>query len=115
LVFVLQAVLTWLVAMPFLAARNRPNAAMRVRAEGLTDQVSLKEWRNHLVNDLSGGQQQRLALALARVLVMHPPLLLADEPTGNVGTVSADNVFTLIAASHVRLLSTQSGRSLTFG
>jgi steroid 5-alpha reductase family enzyme len=80
LVFVLQAVLTWLVAMPFLAARNRPNAAMRVRAEGLTDQVSLKEWRNHLVNDLS-----------------------------------ADNVFTLIAASHVRLLSTQSGRSLTFG
>ncbi|MET3124342.1 ABC-type lipoprotein export system ATPase subunit [Oxalobacteraceae bacterium GrIS 2.11] len=92
--FGLQALLTWLIAMPFLAAQGRPNAAMRVQAEGLIDQVSPKEWRNHLVNDLSGGQQQRLALT--RALLMRPALLLTDEPTGNVDTVSANKVFTLM-------------------
>ncbi|WP_354335712.1 ATP-binding cassette domain-containing protein [Undibacterium sp. GrIS 1.2] len=90
----MQALLTWLIAMPFLAAQGRPNAAMRVQAEGLIDQVSPKEWRNHLVNDLSGGQQQRLALT--RALLMRPALLLTDEPTGNVDTVSANKVFTLM-------------------
>ena len=82
------------VMLPLLAAQGRPNAAMRKRAEGLIEQVGLKEWGHQLANDLSGGQQQRVAIA--RALVMQPALVLADEPTGNLDTVSADNVFTLM-------------------
>ena len=82
------------VMLPLLAAQGRPNAAMRARAEDLIDQVGLKAWGHHLANDLSGGQQQRVAIA--RALVMQPALVLADEPTGNLDTVSADNVFTLM-------------------
>jgi lipoprotein-releasing system ATP-binding protein len=82
------------VMLPLLAAQGRPNAEMRERAESLIEQVGLKDWGNHLANDLSGGQQQRVAIA--RSLVMQPALVLADEPTGNLDTVSADNVFTLM-------------------
>ena len=82
------------VMLPLLAAQGRPNAEMRERAEGLIEQVGLKDWGHHLANDLSGGQQQRVAIA--RALVMQPALVLADEPTGNLDTVSADNVFTLM-------------------
>jgi len=82
------------VMLPLLASQGRPNAEMRERAESLIEQVGLKDWGNHLANDLSGGQQQRVAIA--RALVMQPALVLADEPTGNLDTVSADNVFTLM-------------------
>jgi lipoprotein-releasing system ATP-binding protein len=82
------------VMLPLLAAQGRPNAAARARAESLIEQVGLKDWGDHLANDLSGGQQQRVAIA--RALVMQPALVLADEPTGNLDTVSANNVFTLM-------------------
>lgn len=82
------------VMLPLLAARGRPDAAMRKRAEELIDQVGLKPWGQHLTNDLSGGQQQRVAIA--RALVMHPALVLADEPTGNLDTQSANSVFDLL-------------------
>ena len=82
------------VMLPLLAARGRPDAAMRVRAEELIDKVGLKSWGHHLANDLSGGQQQRVAIA--RALVMQPALVLADEPTGNLDTKSADTIFDLM-------------------
>ncbi len=82
------------VMLPLLAARGRPDAAMRKRAEELIDQVGLKPWGHHLANDLSGGQQQRVAIA--RALVMQPALVLADEPTGNLDTQSANSVFDLL-------------------
>ena len=82
------------VMLPLLAARGRPDAAMRKRAEALIDQVGLKAWGHHLANDLSGGQQQRVAIA--RALVMQPALVLADEPTGNLDTQSANSVFDLL-------------------
>ena len=82
------------VMLPLLAAQGRPSAAIRARAEDLISQVGLKDWGHHLANDLSGGQQQRVAIA--RALVMQPALVLADEPTGNLDTVSADKVFALM-------------------
>ena len=82
------------VMLPLMAARGRPDAAMRTRAEDLIEKVGLKPWGHHLANDLSGGQQQRVAIA--RALVMQPALVLADEPTGNLDTLSADTIFDLM-------------------
>jgi len=87
------------VMMPLLAARGRPDDEMRARAAGLLDRVGLTPWRDHMANDISGGQQQRVAIA--RALAMHPPLVLADEPTGNLDTRSADGVFDLMREINV--------------
>jgi lipoprotein-releasing system ATP-binding protein len=84
------------VMMPLLLERGRPDAAMRDVAELLLDQVGLKPWRNHMVMNMSGGQQQRVAIA--RALALRPALILADEPTGNLDTKSAEGVFELMRA-----------------
>ena len=82
------------VAMPLLVARGRPDAEMFERAGQLLDQVGLADRKQYLANRLSGGQQQRVAIA--RALVTNPSLVLADEPTGNLDTHSADDVFVLL-------------------
>ncbi|MGA8033061.1 MAG: ABC transporter ATP-binding protein [Casimicrobiaceae bacterium] len=82
------------VMMPMLAARGRPDAQMRQTAAELLAQVGLAPWQHHNANDLSGGQQQRVAIA--RALAMRPTLVLADEPSGNLDTQSADAVFDLL-------------------
>jgi lipoprotein-releasing system ATP-binding protein len=82
------------VMMPFLMQRGRPDSAMREAAASLLAQVGLERWKDSLVNNLSGGQQQRVAIA--RALAMSPPLILADEPTGNLDTKSAYAVFDLM-------------------
>ena len=87
------------VMLPLLAMRGRPDAEMRTRAEDLIDKVGLTPWGHHLANDLSGGQQQRVAIA--RALVMQPALVLADEPTGNLDTQSADTIFDLMRSVSV--------------
>jgi lipoprotein-releasing system ATP-binding protein len=82
------------VMMPVLAARGRPDDEMRDNAAALLDKVGLTPWRDHKSTEISGGQQQRVAVA--RALAMKPGLVLADEPTGNLDTKSADAVFDLL-------------------
>jgi lipoprotein-releasing system ATP-binding protein len=82
------------VMMPMLGAAGFANEAMRQRASELIDSVGLAPWQDNPAGKLSGGQQQRVAVA--RALAMGPALLLADEPTGNLDTKSADGVFELL-------------------
>ena len=82
------------VMMPMLGAAGFPTREMQERAEALLESVGLTPWKNNMANNMSGGQQQRVALA--RALAMNPALLLADEPTGNLDTKSADAVFALL-------------------
>ena len=82
------------VLMPMLVDRGRPDAQMRRRACELLESVRLTPWRDNLAINMSGGQQQRVAVA--RALAMSPALLLADEPTGNLDTQSAQGVFDLM-------------------
>ena len=88
------------VMMPAVLARGRPDDAMRARAGMLLEQVGLARWRDSLVGNLSGGQQQRVAIA--RALALRPALILADEPTGNLDTRSADAVFELMREVNAR-------------
>ncbi|MDP3537866.1 MAG: ABC transporter ATP-binding protein [Azonexus sp.] len=87
------------VMMPLLVERGRPDDEMRQRAAKLLDQVGLTAQANHQANQMSGGQQQRVAIA--RALTMQPSLVLADEPTGNLDTKSADSVFALMREVNV--------------
>jgi len=82
------------VVMPMLAAAEFADDAMVARAGMLLDTVGLSHRKSNLASHLSGGEQQRVAVA--RSLAMRPSLLLADEPTGNLDTKSADNVFGLM-------------------
>jgi len=82
------------VVLPMLGAAGRPDQRMFERADRLLADVGLAAWRDHPANRLSGGQQQRVAVA--RALAMRPAVLLADEPTGNLDTKSADAVFELL-------------------
>jgi putative ABC transport system ATP-binding protein len=58
------------------------------------DKVGLKDWANHLPNELSGGQKQRVAIA--RALVTKPKVVLADEPTGALDSITSDSVMDLL-------------------
>ncbi|MEJ6004617.1 ABC transporter ATP-binding protein [Paucibacter sp. AS339] len=95
------------VMMPMLGAAGFPNAEMRERAQELIASVGLTRWQDNLAGNLSGGQQQRVAVA--RALAMRPALVLADEPTGNLDTKSADAVFDLL-----RRVNQEQGTAMLF-
>jgi lipoprotein-releasing system ATP-binding protein len=82
------------VVMPMLIDRGRPTPEMHERAATLLAQVGLEKALDKKPAELSGGMQQRVAIA--RSLAMNPPLVLADEPTGNLDTHTADEIFDLM-------------------
>jgi lipoprotein-releasing system ATP-binding protein len=82
------------VAMPALIRNGRIDATARARAAALLEAVGLGDAAHRRPAQLSGGMQQRVAIA--RALMHDPPLVLADEPTGNLDTASSNAVFELM-------------------
>ncbi|MDQ3629642.1 MAG: ABC transporter ATP-binding protein [Actinomycetota bacterium] len=83
------------VMLPMDFVGKVPSADRRTRAEDLLERVGIGDQADKLPSTLSGGQQQRAAIA--RALANDPPLLLADEPTGNLDSATADDVLGLFA------------------
>jgi lipoprotein-releasing system ATP-binding protein len=85
------------VAMPLLARGARQEVAIQAAMRWLGE-VELSDRATHRAGELSGGEQQRVALA--RALITEPKLLLADEPTGDLDSTTAEMVFTLVQRLH---------------
>ena len=81
-----------------LIYQNVPGKERHRRAKEALEKVGLGERINHTPNELSGGQQQRVAIA--RALVTNPPLLLADEPTGNLDSKSGIDIMHMLHDLH---------------
>ena len=91
------------VALP-LHLKGMPRGKTDARARELLDLVQLGNRVEHLPDELSGGERQRVAIA--RALAFYPPVLLADEPTGNLDSQTGAEILNLIRDLHARLNST---------
>jgi putative ABC transport system ATP-binding protein len=109
------------VMLPMDFADRYPIRQQRERAMDLLDQMGIADHAHKLPSAVSGGQQQRIAIA--RALANDPPLLVADEPTGNLDSATARSVFgvfqnlvtqgkTIVMVTHDKDLASQVGRTI---
>lgn len=94
----LTALSNVMLPMLYNSAENIPDSVVESRAIASLESVGLGSRLNHYPNQLSGGQQQRVAIA--RALVNHPPLILADEPTGNLDSKTGLEIMDILQTLH---------------
>jgi putative ABC transport system ATP-binding protein len=87
-----------------LHLRGWPRQKVDERSRELLTLVQLGHRMNHLPEELSGGERQRVAIA--RALSIYPPIILADEPTGNLDTHTGEEILSLVRDLHTRFRST---------
>jgi putative ABC transport system ATP-binding protein len=106
-----------------LDVRGEPSRAAKLRSREALRKVGLADKTRALPRELSGGEQQRVAIA--RALVVHPSVVLADEPTGNLDSISAAEVLailervngegaTIVMVTHSRRVAEHASRIISF-
>jgi len=105
------------VAFP-LSLANAPRSEVKTRVAEVLEVVGLGSRATHFPNELSGGEMQRVAIA--RAVIHRPPLILADEPTGNLDSKNGEMILDLIRGIHKTrrptiVMATHSERAASYG